>query len=217
MSRYSDFINQFETAILKADRKLSEVELIAVSKTKSAEEIENVINENHLSFGENKLQEVGDKWINLKAVYPNVRLHFIGSIQSRKVSAIYDSCDVIHSLDRIKIVKKFDEIESRSNKKREYFIQINTGNESQKSGVPLSEADNFIEQCLNEYKINIIGLMCIPPLMEKPSEHFESLRTISKKFNLDSLSMGMSSDYEEAINCGATHIRIGTHIFGKRN
>ncbi len=217
MSKYKNFINQFEKAIQKADRRPSDIELIAVSKTKSASEIENVINEKHLSFGENKLQEVEDKWINLKVAYPKVRLHFIGPIQSRKVRAIHESCDVIHSLDRIKIVKKFDEIETLNNIKRDYFIQINTGNEPQKSGVFMSEADNFIEQCINEYQINIIGLMCIPPLNEKASEHFENLRTLSKKFNLDSLSMGMSSDYEDAINCGATHIRIGTHIFGKRD
>ena len=217
MSKYKNFINQFEKAIQKADRRPSDIELIAVSKTKSASEIENVINEKHLSFGENKLQEVEDKWINLKVAYPKVRLHFIGPVQSRKVRAIHESCDVIHSLDRIKIVKKFDEIETLNNIKRDYFIQINTGNEPQKSGVLMSEADNFIEQCINEYQINIIGLMCIPPLNEKASEHFENLRILSKKFNLDSLSMGMSSDYEDAINCGATHIRIGTHIFGKRD
>ena len=140
MNLYTNFISQFKKAISDANRDYGDVELIAVSKTKTVAEIRDVINQGHLSFGENKLQEVEEKWIELKKIYPAIRLHFIGAIQSRKINAIHETCDVIHSLDRMKIVKKFNEIETTSDKKREYFIQINTGNEPQNQSF-LSEAD----------------------------------------------------------------------------
>ena len=216
MSRYLDFINQFQTAVQSSKRDISEIELIAVSKTKSVQEIEKVINENHFSFGENKLQEIEDKWVTLKDAYPKVRLHYLGAIQSKKINSIHKYCDVIHSLDRFKTVNKFNELEAQSNIKREYFIQINIGNEQQKSGVLFSDADQFIGECLSNYQINIIGLMCLPPVEEDPIIHFKNLRALAEKFNLKSLSMGMSGDYEQAINAGSTHIRIGTNIFGKR-
>ena len=216
MDLYTNFISQFKKAISDANRDYGDVELIAVSKTKTVAEIRDVINQGHLSFGENKLQEVEEKWIELKKIYPAIRLHFIGAIQSRKINAIHETCDVIHSLDRMKIVKKFNEIETTSGKKREYFIQINTGNEPQKSGVFLSEADSFISQCQSEFNINIVGLMCIPPIKDSPSKHFSDLNSLSHNFNLKYLSMGMSSDYKDAIKCGSTHVRIGTHIFGER-
>ncbi len=216
MNLYTNFISQFKKAISDANRDYGDVELIAVSKTKTVAEIRDVINQGHLSFGENKLQEVEEKWIELKKIYPAIRLHFIGAIQSRKINAIHETCDVIHSLDRMKIVKKFNEIETTSDKKREYFIQINTGNEPQKSGVFLSEADSFISQCQSEFNINIVGLMCIPPIKDNPSKHFSDLNSLSHNFNLKYLSMGMSSDYKDAIKCGSTHVRIGTHIFGER-
>ena len=153
----------------------------------------------------------------LKKVNSNINLHFIGSIQSRKVEQIYKNCEVIHSLDRIKVVKLFAEIEKLKNVRRQYFIQINTGNESQKSGVILSDANKFISECLESYNLNIVGLMCIPPLNEDPKEHFLMLADMAKNFNLSSLSMGMSNDFHIALECGATHIRIGTKIFGERN
>ena len=217
MTKYKDFLGQFKNAVNSANRDISQIELIAVSKTKSSKEIMKVIDQNHLSFGENKIQEVDEKWSEIKKTKPSTRLHFIGSIQSRKTSAIHESCDVIHSLDRIKIVRKFNDIEKLTNLKREYFIQINTGNEPQKSGVLLPDADQFINECLINFEINIIGLMCIPPSNEKPSKHFKELKALSTNFNLDCLSMGMSGDYEEAIKCGSTHIRIGTNIFGPRH
>ena len=130
---------------------------------------------------------------------------------------IHENCEVIHSIDRIKVVKLFTETEKLKNVRRKYFIQINTGNEPQKSGVMLSEADAFISDCIENYSLNIIGLMCIPPLNEDPQKHFLTLGVLAKNFNLSSLSMGMSNDFEIAIKCGATHIRIGTKIFGERN
>ena len=217
MSRYKNFLSSLEVSSRSANRNSQDIELIAVSKKKSATDIQKVIDEGHQSFGENQIQEIEDKWPDLKKINSNISLHFIGSIQSRKVKQIHKNCEVIHSIDRKKIVQKFDELEASGDIKRKYFIQINTGNESQKSGVLLKEADEFISDCKSNYNLNIIGLMCLPPINEDPRTHFLNLADLGKKFNLNCLSMGMSGDYQVALECGATHIRIGTHIFGERN
>ena len=217
MSNYKNFLNNLKKSIQLANRNIEEVDLIAVSKKKPAPDIQSVIDEGHLSFGENQIQEIERKWPDLKKLNSNIQLHFIGNIQSRKVESIHENCEVIHSIDRIKVVKLFAEIEKLKKIRRKYFIQINTGNEPQKSGVMLSEADAFISDCIENYSLNIIGLMCIPPLNEDPQKHFLTLGVLAKNFNLSSLSMGMSNDFEIAIKCGATHIRIGTKIFGERN
>ena len=214
---YKNFLSQFNQAVLDTGRDIEEIELIAVSKKKPLEDIKKVFNQGHLSFGENQIQEIERKWPDLKKLDPNIQLHFIGNIQSRKVGSIHENCEVIHSLDRMKLVKLFAEIEKLKNVKRKYFIQINTGNEPQKSGVMLSEANKFITECLEIYNLNILGLMCIPPFNEDPKKHFLTLAELAKNFNLSSLSMGMSNDFETALECGATHIRIGTKIFGERN
>mgnify|MGYP001472479129 CR=1 FL=1 len=217
MSRYKNFLNSLEVSLRSANRSSQEIELIAVSKKKSAIDIQKVIDEGHLSFGENQIQEIESKWPDLKKINSNINLHFIGSIQSRKVEHIHKYCEVIHSIDRIKIVKKFAELETSGDIKRKYFIQINTGNESQKSGVLFNDADEFISDCKSNYNLDIIGLMCLPPIDEDPRKHFSKLAVLAKKFNLNNLSMGMSGDYQVALECGATHIRIGTHIFGERS
>ena len=217
MELYQNFLERFNTVLQSANRDLNEVELIAVSKKKSSDEIKKVINSGHLSFGENQIQEVENKWITLKKEFPNIKLHFIGGIQSKKVKSIFEHCDVIHSIDRMKVVSLFSELEKHSTIKKEYFIQVNIGDESQKSGVQLSDADDFILNCKKNYNLKIIGLMCLPPFNEDPKQYFIKLKEIAQKHNLSSLSMGMSGDYEEAIKCGATHIRIGTQIFGPRN
>ena len=217
MSPFQTFLKEFEQSIISAKRDISEIEVIAVSKRKSVQEIKLVIDDNHLSYGENQIQEIEKKWIDLRTLSQKLRLHFIGGIQSRKVKSIYTNCDVIHSLDRIKVVKLFSELEVQHNRRKEYFIQINTGDEFQKSGVIIADADEFISNWIKKYNLNIVGLMCIPPLNENPQKHFNSLADMAKNFNLSSLSMGMSNDYEIALNCGATHIRIGTKIFGERN
>ncbi len=217
MSSYPNFFNQFQKAASSANRDISQIDLIAVSKKKSSTDIRKVISFGHISYGENQVQEVENKWIDLKNEFPQLKLHFIGGIQSRKVKSIYMHCDVIHSLDRMKIVKLFSDLETNHSFRRDYFIQINTGNESQKSGVMLSQADEFISSCIKDYNLNIIGLMCIPPFSEDSTKHFMKLSDIARNFNLPSLSMGMSNDYENALKCGATHIRIGTKIFGERN
>jgi pyridoxal phosphate enzyme (YggS family) len=217
MSNYKNFLSSLEASLKNANRNSQDVELIAVSKKKSVTDIQKVIDEGHLSFGENQIQEIESKWPDLKKVNSNINLHFIGSIQSRKVEQIHEHCEVIHSIDRKKIVKKFAELEASGDIKRKYFIQINTGNELQKSGVLFDEADEFILDCKSNYNLNIIGLMCLPPIDEDPRNHFSKLADLAKKFNLNSLSMGMSGDYRVALECGATHIRIGTHIFGERS
>jgi pyridoxal phosphate enzyme (YggS family) len=217
MHLYNKFLDQFKSTVANANRDISDIELIAVSKKKSSEEIQEVIEAGHLSFGENQIQEVENKWIVLKEKFPDIKLHFIGGIQSNKVKSIFQNCDVIHSIDRMKIVKIFNELENQNHTPKEYFIQVNIGDEDQKSGVKLSEADEFISACIKNYSLNINGLMCLPPLDSNPEIYFTKLREIGKKHNLSKLSMGMSGDFKEAIECGATHIRIGTQIFGPRN
>ena len=217
MSLYQNFFTEFMSAVSEANRDIDEIVLIAVSKKKSSDDIRKVINFEHVSYGENQIQEVEKKWVDLKKEFSSLKLHFIGGIQSRKVKSVYMNCDVIHSLDRMKIVKLFSDLETNHSFRRDYFIQINTGNEPQKSGVMLSQADEFISSCIKDYNLNIIGLMCIPPFSEDSTKHFMQLADIAKNFNLPSLSMGMSNDYENALKCGATHIRIGTKIFGERN
>ena len=214
---YKEFMSTFHKAVLAAGRDIEEIDLIAVSKRKPIEDIDQVYKAGQLLFGENQIQEIERKWPNFKKLNSNSQLHFIGNIQSRKVESIYDNCEVIHSLDRIKVVKLFAKIEQSKNVRRQYFIQINTGSEPQKSGVLLSDADKFITECLESYNLNIVGLMCIPPLYENPKDHFLKLAEMAKNFGLTSLSMGMSNDFDIALECGATHIRIGTKIFGERN
>mgnify|MGYP001200506064 FL=1 len=217
MSTYKNFLNKLENSLQIAGRRSEDIELIAVSKKKPIPDIQSVIDEGHLLFGENQIQEIEKKWPELKKLNSNIELHFIGSIQSRKVESIHQNCEVIHSIDRIKVVKLFAEIENLKNVRRKYFIQINTGNEPQKSGVMLSEANQFITESIESYNLNIIGLMSIPPINEDPKTHFLTLADMAKNFNLSSLSMGMSNDFETALECGATHIRVGTKIFGERN
>lgn len=217
MSLYKNFKEDLERITDASDRSLDEIDLIAVSKKKSIEDIRQVIQAGHRSFGENQIQEVESKWIDLKKEYSNLTLHFIGGIQSRKVKSIFEHCDVVHSIDRVKIIELFSKLEEQQGISRDYFIQINTGNESQKGGVILEEANKFISNCLNNYKLNIVGLMCLPPFNEDPKIHFMKLAKLADQFSFPSLSMGMSNDFKVAIECGATHIRIGTKIFGERN
>ena len=213
---YENFIAQFSKAVLEARRNIEEIELIAVSKKKPLKDIRKVYEMGHLSFGENQIQEIETKWIDFKKENTNITLHYVGSIQSRKTNSILEHCDVVHSVDRIKVVKLIKEFEKNRGIKRKYFLQINTGNEMQKSGIMLEEADSFIDECKNDYNLDIHGLMCLPPIDEDPAKHFNRLKGLAENHNLSSLSMGMSNDFVTAIQCGATHIRIGTSIFGAR-
>ena len=216
MSQFNKFHSNFLKLVLSAKRDIEEIELIAVSKKQPTSAIINIIDQGHLSFGENQLQEIESKWIDLRKDYSNTKLHFIGSIQSRKMKFIFNNCDEIHSVDRIKIVKEIKKLETETKIEKDYFLQINTGNEMQKSGVALEEVDQFINKCITEYNFKIKGLMCIPPVNEDPTPHFNTLKDISTNHQIKYLSMGMSNDYQIAIQCGATHIRIGTSIFGDR-
>ena len=216
MSRYQEFIKSFEKSVIKNKRYIEEIELIAVSKRQSTQDIISIINEGHLSFGENQLQEVEKKWLEIRKKIRRTRLNFIGSIQSKKMVDIINHCDAIHTVDREKLIPIIKRIDKSILKKKSFFVQINTGNEAQKSGVNLDRAEKFIELCHNnEIKIN--GLMCIPPENDPPEKHFQIMQSIAKNNHVKNLSMGMSNDFDVAIKYGSTHIRIGTAIFGKRN
>jgi len=194
-----------------------DVTIIAVSKKQSSDKIRILANEGQEHFGENQIQEIEAKWTPLKKEFPNVKLHYVGAIQSRKTERIFELCDEIHSIDRIKIVKKIKELEKKSGVAKKYYIQVNTGDELQKSGVKMSEVDEFIHAVQSKYNFSIHGLMCLPPQTDEPNKHFLELKSIAQKHSIYNLSMGMSGDYEEAINCGSTHLRLGTVIFGARN
>jgi pyridoxal phosphate enzyme (YggS family) len=216
MIMYENFLAEFNKAVLESGRDIEEIELIAVSKKKPLDAIRKVFDAGHLSFGENQIQEIESKWIDFKKENTNLILHYVGSIQSRKTSSILEHCDVIHSVDRLKVIKLIKEFENSTGIQRKYFLQINTGNEPQKSGILLDEAESFIEDCKNVHNFDVFGLMCLPPIDEDPSRHFNILRGLAKNHKLSSLSMGMSHDFKTAIKCGATHVRIGTSIFGER-
>ena len=216
MSRYKEFLKNFEKSVLSAKRAIEEIELIAVSKRKTPLDILTVLQEGHLSYGENQLQEVTKKWPELRLQYKNTKLHFIGSVQSKKIVDIVTNCDVIHTLDREKIIDIISQMDSLKIKDKTFFIQVNTGNEVQKSGVNLEQAETLIQKCKNN-NFNIDGLMCLPPESEAPDKHFATLQSLAKNNHIKYLSMGMTNDYGTALKYGATHIRIGTAIFGSRD
>lgn len=200
-----------------SQKQKKEVNVIAVSKKQPLDKIRLIANEGHKDFGENQISEIETKWIDLKEELPHIRLHYIGTIQSRKTERIFELCDEIHSVDRIKIVKQIKELEKKFGIVKTYYIQVNTGNELQKSGVKMNEVDEFIRTIRGEYNFSIDGLMCLPPQKDDPIKHFLTLQSIAERYEIKKLSMGMSGDYREAISCGSTHLRLGTVIFGERN
>ena len=193
-----------------------QVNIIAVSKTFSPEAITPVLTAGHRVFGENRVQETAEKWPDLKASYPDVELHLIGALQSNKASQAVALFDVIHSLDRINLARVLAAEIKRQNRQLKILVQVNTGKEDQKSGIPPEETEEFIRTCRSELGLNIVGLMCLPPQQDVAGPHFALLQKLSQQCNAPLLSMGMSDDYEEAIKFGATHIRLGTAIFGPR-
>ena len=197
-------------------KKNKNIEIIAISKRQSLEKLVAALNAGHSIFGENQVQEAVNKWPVLKKKYKNIELHLVGPLQSNKAKDAVSIFDCIQTVDREKIAKTLKKEEENLKKKLFYMIQINTGKESQKSGVMPDYADDFFKYCKEDLKLNIKGLMCIPPYNEDPSIHFSYLRKKNLEYKLPYLSMGMSEDYEKAITFGATHIRIGTAIFGKR-
>jgi hypothetical protein len=192
------------------------VQLVAVSKTKGEAEIRPVIEAGQRVFGENRVQEAEAKWPVLRAAYPDLELHLIGPLQSNKVKEAVALFDVIETLDREKLAVALAAEIARAGKAPRLYVQVNTGAEDQKAGILPQEADAFIAACREQHGLKIEGLMCIPPVDEPPSAHFALLAKIAKRNGLDKLSMGMSADYEEAIQLGATSVRVGSAIFGER-
>jgi pyridoxal phosphate enzyme (YggS family) len=199
-----------------AGRDAAEITLIAVSKTRAAEYIEPVLGAGHLDFGENRVQEAQAKWPRLTERFPAARLHLIGPLQSNKARDAVALADAIHSLDRDKLARALSAEMARGGRRPECFIQVNTGEEAQKSGVMPGEADSLIDACRETYALPLVGLMCLPPQGEEPAPHFALLHKIAERHGLAKLSMGMTADYQTAIAFGATHIRVGSAIFGAR-
>jgi pyridoxal phosphate enzyme (YggS family) len=204
-------------AARRAGRDPASVKLIAVSKTVPEHAIEEAIGLGQRRFGENRVQEAKAKWPALKERHPDLELHLIGPLQSNKVRDAVQLFDVIHSVDRPKIAAALAEEMKLAGKHPRLLVQLNTGEEPQKAGVPPSETDAFVARCRDEYGLVIEGLMCIPPLDEEPAMHFALLAKIAGRLGLNELSMGMSGDFEKAIAFGATDVRIGTAIFGARD
>ena len=194
---------------------LGKINLIAVSKMQPDDRVKNLLMQGHCVFGENKVQEANLRWSKFKQEFSNVELHLLGPLQSNKVRQAIEIFDFIHSLDGIKLAKRIANIRDDVGKCPKLFIQVNTGDEPQKSGVSLKDLDALIEIC-SELTLPIVGLMCIPPVGSDSKPHFELLYKIAKERNLKELSMGMSGDFNDAISCGTTYIRVGSAIFGER-
>ena len=189
--------------------------LVVVTKNQQLNNINLLIKANHLHFGENRVQDASLKWKDLILENLQLKLHLIGKLQSNKAKDAFELFHYIHTLDNEKLAKIFSKLESNNLKKIKYFIQVNIANEIQKNGISVDKANEFIKYCINDLKLNIIGLMCIPPVEGDPSQYFKSLSELAKVNNLIELSMGMSNDYECAINYGSTFVRVGSKIFSK--
>ena len=190
--------------------------IIAVSKTFSINKIKPLIEHGHLDFGENKVQEAIDKWTAVKSINKNINLHLIGSLQTNKVKFAVNLFDYIHSVDSERLAKKIFDEQEKQNKRIKIFIQVNIGNENQKSGVNKSFLNSLYAYC-KSLNLNVIGLMCIPPMGKSPNSYFEEMNNLNRNLGLSELSMGMSADYLVAVRNSATYLRIGSDIFGKRS
>jgi pyridoxal phosphate enzyme (YggS family) len=199
-----------------AGRDPAEVELIVVSKTFGAPEILPLLQAGHRVFGENRVQEAKGKWPELKATYPDLKLHLIGPLQSNKAKEAVELFDAIHTIDRPKIARALAEEMGKQGKRLQLFIQVNTGEEPQKAGVVPGELPALVSLCREELGLEIAGLMCIPPVEEEPAIHFAFLEKLAAENGFTQLSMGMSDDYETAVSFGATSVRVGSAIFGSR-
>ncbi len=193
------------------------VKIIAVSKTFSLDQILPLIQYGHIDFGENKVQEAVEKWSETKKKNPSIKLHMIGKLQTNKVKYVVPLFDYIHSLDNIKLAKKISEEQKKYKKRLKIFIQINIGEEDQKSGIAIDELKNFYNICVNDFSLNIVGIMCLPPIKSKNDFYFLKMQELIKNLPVHELSMGMSNDYINAYNSGATFLRIGSKIFGERS
>ena len=209
-------LNGVLEAARAAGREPGAVTLIAVSKTFDGPEIVPVIEAGQRVFGENRVQEAKGKWPALRMRWPDIELHLIGPLQSNKAAEAVQLFDAIHTVDRPKIAEALAKEMRRQAKALKLFVQVNTGREPQKAGLDPDEADEFLRTCRDVHGLEISGLMCIPPVEEDPKPHFDMLAEIARRNGLSQLSMGMSGDYAQAVACGATHVRVGSAIFGTR-
>ena len=213
----SDIKSRIADAEAKYLRPLNATSLIAVSKLQPNERVLKVLDAGHREFGENYVQEAASKWPIWRKNYSQLKVHMLGPLQTNKVADAVALFDVIEVVDRPKLAKALGDEMIRQNRQLECYIQVNTGKEAQKSGIAPEDADDFIAFCRDKARLNITGLMCIPPVDEEAAMHFALLQTIAKRNDLSILSMGMSDDFEEAIAFGATAVRIGSAVFGARN
>jgi pyridoxal phosphate enzyme (YggS family) len=211
----SEISARIAKAEAKAGRAAGTVKLIAVSKVQPNERVQDVLEQGHRCFGENRVQEAAGKWPAFKEQFEGIDLHLIGPLQTNKARQAMELCDAIHSVDRPKLAKTLARFAQELGSCPDLFIQVNTGEEEQKAGILPADADGFIAEC-RALDLPIRGLMCIPPVEEEPALHFALLAKIAARNDLEGLSMGMSSDFEQAIALGATHVRVGSAIFGER-
>jgi pyridoxal phosphate enzyme (YggS family) len=215
-ARLADVLRRVGAAAKAAGRDPASVQLVAVSKTFGPEPIAAVLEAGHRVFGENRVQEARAKWPALRARYPGIELHLVGALQSNKARDAVELFDAIHSIDRPRIAEAVAAEMTRQSKRLQLFIQVNTGEEPQKAGVAPNEAGPLLRACREDLGLDIAGLMCIPPHDEEPGVHFAFLAKLAGELGLKALSMGMSADFEKAIAFGATHVRVGSEIFGAR-
>ena len=211
-----DIIKNYNKILANINNISKDTILILVSKTFLISHIKPIIDIGHVHFGENRVQESITKWSDLLKINKQIKLHLIGKLQTNKVSEAINHFSFIHTLDNEKLALKISKEENNFNKRLDYFIQINIGNEKQKSGISIEDSSKFIKFCQRELKINVIGLMCLPPIAEIPKKYFLNLKNIADNNQLYNLSMGMSNDYVEALECGANYLRIGSAIVGDR-
>ncbi len=212
-----DIIQNFSDVSHELDKTNAKPIIIAVSKTHSMEHIQPLLDYGHRVFGENKVQEAKQKWEKALSVVENLELHLIGKLQSNKAKDAVKIFHYIHSLDSTKLAEELSKYEKKLNLQRKYFVQVNVGEEKQKSGIITKDVSSFVDFCINEKKLNVLGLMCIPPFDLDPIPFFQIVSDLNKQLQLPLLSMGMSNDYIDAAKLGATHVRVGSKIFGARN
>jgi len=209
--------SEIKELLIKNYSQNKNLNIIIVCKTFSMDKILPLIETGHVHFGENKVQEAELKWKEVKNKYSNVKLHMVGKLQTNKVKAALNIFDYIHSVDNYRLGEKIVKYEKELNKKIKTFVQVNVGEESQKSGISPKNVNQFVNYCKNSLSLNIIGLMCLPPINDNPEKYFLHLNQLRNQTDLCHLSMGMSGDYQTAIKCGSTFLRIGSKILGERN
>jgi len=221
MSAAAESLNSVRSSIREQElangREAGSVELIAVSKTFPAEQIRPILEAGQRIFGENRVQEAMGKWPDLKGAFPDAEVHLIGPLQSNKAREAVATFDVIHTVDREKIARALKDEMVKQGRDLPCFVQVNTGAEPQKAGIAPAEAGDFLKLCRDHIGLNVVGLMCIPPVDDAPGSHFALLEKMAAELGLSQLSMGMSSDFDVAIGFGATHVRVGSAIFGARD